>query len=79
MYVSPLEKISGNINTCKVTENNEFIFSNDYLKKRLDTLQFYMNPIITKNLVSKVIISHKSLLSTIEKLLKVYTDIMYSR
>ena len=75
MYVSPLEKISGNINTCKVTENNEFIFSNDYLKKRLDTLQFYMNPIITKNLVSKVIISHKSLLSTIEKLLKVYTDI----
>lgn len=75
MYVSHLEKISGNINTCKVTENNEFIFSNDYLKKRLDTLQFYMNPIITKNRVTKVMISHKSLLSAIEKLLKLYPNI----
>lgn len=75
MYVSLLEKINGNINTCKITENNEFIFSNDYLKKRLDTLQFYIDPIITKNHVSKVIISHKELLATIEKLLKLYPAI----
>ena len=68
-----VENYKGNTNTCKITENNEFFFSKGYLEKHLDTLQFYVTQIILKNQVTKVMISHKSLLSSIEKLINLYS------
>ena len=75
MYITYVENYKGNMNTCKITENNEFFFSKDYLEKHLDTLHFYVTPIILKNQVTKVMISHKNLLPSIEKLVNLYSII----
>lgn len=75
IYVTYVENYKGNTNTCKITEDNEFFFSKDYLEKHLDTLQFYVTQIILKNQVTKVMISHKSLLPCIEKFINLYSII----
>ena len=75
MYITYDQNYKGTMNTCKITENNEFFFSQDYLEKHLDTLHFYVTPIVLENQVTKVILSHKNLLSSIEKLVNLYPAI----
>lgn len=75
IHVSSIKNYEGNMNTCKVTENNEFFFSKDYLERNLDTLHFYVTPIVLKNQVTKVMISQKKLLPSIEKFLNLYSVI----
>ena len=75
MYISFLYDYQGNTNTCKVTDNSEFIFSQDYLNKHLDTLHFYINSMVLKNQVTKVMIKEKDILPSIEKFINLYSII----
>ena len=75
MYITYATGYQGNINTCKMTEYNEFFFSTEYLEKHSNTLQFYIEPIILKNQVTKVIVSHNDLLLHIEKIINLYPTI----
>lgn len=72
MHISYINDYQGNTNTCKMTEDNEFFFSKDYLEKNLDTLHFYVTPVITKNKVTKVMITEIELLETIKKFINLY-------
>ena len=60
-----VKNFNGNINTCKITENNEFFFTTDYLENHFDTLEFYISPIINKNQVTELIIHDKNLLTSV--------------
>lgn len=75
MYITYANSYQGNVNTCRMTEYNEFFFSKEYLEKHLNTLQFYITPIIVKNQVTKVIVSHNPLLPYIEKIINLYPTI----
>ena len=75
MYITFVSNYKGNMNTCRITENNEFFFSSDYLERNLDTLHFYVTPIILENQVTKVIINNKMLLSSIKKFINLYSTV----
>ncbi len=70
-----VKNFNGNINTCKITENNEFFFTTDYLENHFDTLDFYISPIINKNQVTELIIHDKNLLTSLIKFLNYYKQI----
>lgn len=75
MYMTFVNNYKGNTNTCRITENNEFFFSSDYLEKNLDTLHFYTTPVILENQVTKVIVSDMELLPLVKKFIKLYPTI----
>lgn len=66
---------TGKLNTCKITQNNEFFFTLDYLSKHFDTLEFYISPLIEKNHVIKFIINDKNLLPYMKKILNNFKNI----
>ena len=65
----------GNINTCKMDEQGNFIFSKDYLIKKYNLLHFYILPLINKNRVTKIILDKKCIISIIKQLLNLLPTI----
>lgn len=72
---SKKKQYTGMCNTCKVTENNEFMFTSDYLEKHFDTLEFYISPMIMENHVEKIVIESKSFLPYIKRFLNHFKQI----
>lgn len=75
IYIQIEKEQTQKLNTCKMTEYNEFLFSVEYINHNLDTLTFYINPLITNNNVEKIILQEKSLIPYIKKLANCYAGI----
>lgn len=75
VYVSLTGHHQGNLNTCRVTENNSFLFSIDYIEKNLETLQFYINPIMRENQVKCIVLETTLLLNIMKLFINVYPNL----
>ena len=65
----------GNINTCRMDEQGNFIFSKEYLEKKYNLLHFYIAPLINKNRVTKIILDKKCIIPIIKNLLNLFETI----
>ena len=75
IYVSFVNNYNGNINTCGVTENNEFLFTKDYFEHSLHTINLYVKPLILQNKVKKIILTEKRLLELFKEFINLYSTI----
>lgn len=73
--VSVEKSYLGNINTCKMDEQGNFIFSKDYIEKKYNLLHFYIMPIVNKNKIKKVILDEKCIIPIIKNLLNLLPTI----
>lgn len=65
----------GNINTCRMDEQGNFIFSKDYLERKYNLLHFYIAPLVNKNRVTKIILDKKCIIPIIKNLLNLLETI----
>ncbi len=75
MCLSTENNYKGNINTCRMNQEGDFVFSIDYLIKKFSLLHFYISPIVSNNNVTKIILEEKKYLSSIKNLINLLPSI----